>query len=83
MMRLIMNIDQQSPEGDTGVGKLWRPTDKRDKAGLLWDNIVCTFLLSPRTDYGPGLELNYDAFGLLKTAKQYKDWRLKMICQPM
>jgi hypothetical protein len=60
-----------------GISKLW---EKSEATPLeLWENIVCTFLVSPDSAYSrAGRLFNYDAFGLLSMGKRYKDWKLEV-----
>lgn len=42
-------------------------------------NSVWTFNVSPDSVYGEGNNYSFDAFGLLSTAKDFADWRLRVI----
>ncbi len=77
MMNRILNHDYKGHADDAGVGKLWTDHKKMKQRGALWDGIVCTFLVAP-ADYGKRgcVKFNYDAFGLLKTADEFENWRL-------
>jgi hypothetical protein len=94
MMRRILNMPTSEwghyyPEGvllyhqkNIGVGKLWvdehTPHQEPD---ALWHNIVCTFLVAPNTGYASyphDFYWDFDAFGALITAKNFKDWKLIM-----
>lgn len=70
----ILNEDGQSDSKDVGVAKLWLEEDQKQPAGKLWDNIVCTFSVAPRTEY----QLRMQTFGILTTAARYEDWNLEM-----
>ncbi len=77
MMRRILNRDRRGHADDEGVGKLWTDHKKMKQPGALWDGVVCTFLVAP-AHYGKGgcVKFDYDAFGLLKTANKFENWRL-------
>ncbi len=87
---MMKSILLQSPENasNEGVSKLSRPKGKplADSApNELWNNIICTFLVSPGTVYGlpdpTDIEyrgFDYDAYGILTTASSYYDWKLDM-----
>lgn len=70
----ILNEDGQSDSKDVGVAKLWLEEDQKQPAEKLWDNIVCTFCVAPRTQY----QLRMQTFGILTTAARYEDWNLQM-----
>lgn len=80
MMNRILNNDNQGHEDDAGVGKLWTDHKKIKTPQALWQDIVCTFLVAPAL-FGKieDCSFNYDAFGILKVAPNFKDWRLEMI----
>ena len=78
MMAHILNTNKKLAPADTGVAKLWQPTAQQPPARSLWDGIVCTFCVSPNTGAGNQYKYNYDAFGILKTAQKYQDWKLTM-----
>ena len=78
MMRRILNKDKKNDDADIGVGKLWIEGIQKPAPQALWDGIVCTFSVCPHTSYGPANGYNFDSFGILKTANQYTDWKLKM-----
>lgn len=42
-------------------------------------NSVWTFNVSPDSVYGEGNNYSFDAFGILSTAKDFADWRLRVI----
>lgn len=44
---------------------------------------VWTFNVSPDSAYGEGCGFNFDAFGLLKTASTFADWRLQIVNVPL
>ena len=44
---------------------------------------VWTFNVSPDSVYGEGCGFTFDAFGLLKTARDFADWRLQVVNQPV
>lgn len=77
MMARILNRDNKNPNTDIGVGKLWIK-EQSPKAGALWHGIVCTFSVCPNTGYGKDFNYNYDAFGILKMATIFEDWKLDM-----
>lgn len=79
MMKSILHLDSKDPL-NKGVSKLWETTSTKN----LWDGIVCTFLVSPDTVYSKQNAIGYpgftfDAFGLLKTTPEFKDWTLDVI----
>lgn len=78
MMQLILNADKTSHDTDIGVAKLWMNKDKKYVPQALWDGIVCTFSVSPNTQYGDSYKFNFDSFGILKTAEKFDQWRLSM-----
>jgi hypothetical protein len=43
------------------------------------DGGVWTFNVAPDSIYGKFLNYNWDSFGILKTAKDYGDWRLSVV----
>lgn len=76
MMDRIYNTDKKGPDFDAGVGKLW-VAEAAPEPEKLWNNIVCTFSVCPGAPYvHRGKRLEYEAFGILKTAPVYNDWRL-------
>lgn len=61
----------------SGLYKLWKPYEK----GLvrhLSDGIVWTFNVAPDSIYGQSVGFNFDTYVELKTAKDYKDWVMKV-----
>lgn len=76
MMLRIKNSDGLGHKDDAGVGKLWIEGNTPKEAHRLWDGIVCTFSVCPRSTYGESSQLQYDSYGILKTAERYEDWRL-------
>lgn len=78
MMQSI--VDKNS--GHTGLSKLWKGNHTRNKN--LWDGIVCTFCVAPDSVYSQaGKAFDYDAFGLLTTAKNFENWNLEVIRNPL
>jgi hypothetical protein len=76
MMKRIFNTDHLDHDENIGVGKLWiQPGEKPGHS--LWDNIVCTFNVSPHTPYQV-LGYRYDTYGLLTTAEKFSDWKLEV-----
>lgn len=47
------------------------------------DGSVWTFNVSPDSIYGENCRYNFDAFGLLKTAPEFADWRLRVVNVPV
>ena len=80
MMARILNKDKKGRSADVGVGKIWTDHAKIKEAGALWNGIVCTFLVAPAI-FGKSKKapFNFDAFGILITAKAFEDWKLKMV----
>lgn len=80
MMERILNKDQQGHDDDRGVGKLWTDHAKIKQPQAIWNGIVCTFSVAPAV-FGKieDCPFDYDAFGILKTASKFDDWRLEMI----
>ena len=80
MMQRILNVDKLGHDNDAGVGKLWTDHAKIKEPHALWKGIVCTFSVAPalfgKHDDCP---FDYDAFGILKTADKFDDWRLEMV----
>lgn len=81
MMRRILNKDNLDSYMNRGIGKLWidKESDKYSPQQL-WDNIVCTFNVSPNTIYQIA-GYQEDTYGLLKLGKGYHNWRLEVINQ--
>lgn len=80
MMERILNRDHKGHAQDAGVGKLWTDHAKIKEPQALWDGIVCTFLVAPaRFGKIEDCPFDYDAFGILKFAPKFDDWRLEMI----
>lgn len=79
MMRRILNCDNVDHECNAGVARLWQ-NPKTFEAGHLWDNIVCTFNVTPHTNY-QAAGFNYDTYGLLTIAEKFQDWQLEVIRQ--
>ena len=82
MMKRILNFDKQSRQGEEGVGKIWNRAHHSSDPQSLWHGMVATFLVSPLTPYSMA-GFNYDAFGLLKLAPDFKDWKLEMFRIPV
>jgi len=87
MMKRILNTDKKSPIGEEGVGKIWDREDKDHYPGnnqALWHGIVATFLVAPFTDYNKNeTSFQYDAFGLLRLAPGFENWKLEVIRNAM
>ncbi len=81
MMRRILNLDEFDHHCNAGVGRLWIENLPRNE-DKLWNNIVCTFNVSPHTPYQMAM-FNYDTYGLLTVDEQFEDWRLKVVRQEM
>lgn len=60
-----------------GVYKLWKPYEK-EQTRHLGDGLVWTFNVGPDTVYGQGCNFNFDTYVELTTAKEYKDWVMKV-----
>jgi hypothetical protein len=61
------------------MGKLWIEDSLHQTTPSRLDNVeAITFSVAPDTGYGYPIH----AFGLLKVAKEYKDWRLKTVRLP-
>jgi hypothetical protein len=45
------------------------------------DGSVWTFNVAPDSVYGEGCNYRFDTFGILKTQKQFADWRLRVVNQ--
>lgn len=76
MRARILNTDHLSHPADTGIGKLWIENSVHQKTPGLLDNVTAiTFSVAPETGYGYPIH----AFGLLKVAPTYADWRLETI----
>jgi len=72
----ILNTDKLSHPADAGVGKLWIGDTMHQQTPNRLDEVaVITFSVAPGTGYGYPI----DAFGLLKMAPDYTDWRLEVI----
>jgi hypothetical protein len=75
----ILNLDALSHPDDTGMGKLWIENSLHQATPSQLDNVeAITFSVAPDTGYGYPIH----AFGLLKVAKDYKDWRIKTVRLP-
>lgn len=77
MMKRIFNEDGLDYNRNAGVGKLWIHKAREQLAYSLWDNIVCTFNVSPHTPYRK-LGYNYDTYGLLTTTNNFNTWHLEV-----
>ena len=77
MMQRIFNKDGLDYNRNAGVGKLWINKAREQESYSLWENIVCTFNVSPHTPYQQ-LGYNYDTYGLLTTAPDFNQWRLEV-----
>lgn len=81
MMDHILGINNPHDK-HKGVSTLWKDYDFiiSDSDGIaLWDNIVCTFLVGADTVYSQRYykkQFTFDAFGILKMADKYENWRL-------
>jgi hypothetical protein len=58
MMQRILNTDKKDHDLNKGVGKLWIESKANDEEKensrdpyIIWENIVCTFNVSPQTPY--------------------------------
>jgi len=81
MMQRILNKDNQDFYINRGVGRLWILDEpKKTYPYQLWDNIVCTFNVSPNTIYQLA-GYQEDTYGLLTLMENYKNWRLDIINQ--
>lgn len=81
MMKRILNKDKLDFDCNRGVGRLWITKNNPTKYPYqLWDNIVCTFNVSPNTIYQLA-GFTEDTFGLLTLAKGYENWHLDVINQ--
>jgi len=78
MMARILNIDEQSPRGEEGIGKIWERRQRSKSPKALWDGIVATFLVAPLTPYSI-TGYDYDAYGLLKLAPNFDKWKLEVV----
>lgn len=77
MMDRIFNKDKDGQDADIGVGKLWMNAANKNQPNALWDGIVCTFCVCPNTPYSIySKKFTFDAFGILKTAEKFEDWKL-------
>lgn len=79
MMGLILDREGKHPESK-GVAKLWRTKKKQDAE--LWNNIICTFNVSPDSPYGADEKtgFEFDTYALLKMGSHYPDdWQLHVI----
>lgn len=74
----MMNLILKNPANiaNEGLAKIWQNNTNINLN--LWDGIVCTFLVSPDSVYSTAYNYKYDAFGLLKTATEFKDWYLEL-----
>lgn len=81
MMQRILNKDHQDFYVNRGVGRLWILEEaKKTYPYQLWENIVCTFNVSPNTIYQLA-GYQEDTYGLLTLAEKYENWRLDIINQ--
>lgn len=79
MMNRILNNDNAGAPEDAGVGKLWTDHEMIKQPQALWRGIVCTFLVAPSYYGSRGVaRFDYDAFGILRTANDFEDWRLQV-----
>ena len=78
-----------------GVFRHWQESDARASGSLSIEELgqrldtaplravptgsVWTFNVSPDSVYGEGNHYSFDAFGILKTAKEFRDWRLRVV----
>ncbi|MGE0206804.1 MAG: metallophosphoesterase [Candidatus Babeliales bacterium] len=61
-----------------GVGKLWQ--SKATQNHEIWPGIVATFNVSPDSNFGKGLNYNFDTYGMLTIGKTFpKDWKFQVI----
>lgn len=60
-----------------GVYKLWKPYEK-EQTRHLDDGLVWTFNVGADTVYGQGCNFNFDTYAEITTAKEYRDWVMKV-----
>ena len=62
---------------DNGVSEVWSGIQKDEQRSLV-GGLVWTFNVSPDSQYGLGCDYGFDAYGIVKTQKEYKDWVLSV-----
>jgi hypothetical protein len=56
---------------------------ERDEVRSIPPGSVWTFNVSPDSVYGEGCGYSFDAFGILKIARNFSDWRLRVVNVPV
>lgn len=82
MIQRIANTDRKGHDHDKGCGKLWIMNRDQQQARKLWPGIVCTFSVSPHTDYYERMEEIEnlgETYGLLKIKRGFENWKLEMV----
>lgn len=78
MMDHILNENgAHDSKENQGVAKLWITSQTPKNPSALWENIVCTFNVSPHTPY-QALGYSYDTYGLLTMASEFEQWTLEV-----
>lgn len=54
--------------------RLERGTERPVRSGSVW-----TFNVGPDSAYGEGCGFSFDSFGILKTASDFSDWRIRIV----
>lgn len=76
MMKRLFNYDLLGHPDDAGAAKLWIIDDMhKAMPGLLQNIAVVTFCIAPHGGY----DIPYQAYGILDTAENFNDWRLRVI----
>jgi hypothetical protein len=63
---------------NSGVSELVKSLDQSEERGVPAGS-VWTFNVSPDSVYGEGCGYDFDAFGILKVARHWADWRLRVV----